>query len=442
MTLHLNTQRLLQTAAQTAVATLMASGMASAATTPDPFYQYTGSTPLANIAPGTVLKTRTISAYIAGLKTSYKATQIVYRSTDATQQATANVTTIFTPDCATASACPNKNKVISYQSFYDSLNPEDSPSRAFAGGTRLPDAFPAFEATLFGSYVKNGYTLIVSDTEGQKADFAAGPEYGYNTLDSIRAAFKSPAIGLSSNAKVALIGYSGGAIATEWAAELAPTYAPDVNANLIGAAFGGTLVSPEHNLSYVEGTPVWAGVLPMAAIGIARSYNIDMTKYLSDKGLAVFDKMKNASIAYVLLQYPGITWNSLVKPEYQDRTKIRDYVEAVNKVIMGTGGTPTIPLQIGQGTGGVWEGTKPSPIWGAGDGVMLAGDVRALARQYCAQGVKIQHKEYGSSHFVTLISWLPGATAWIDDRFAGKPAPENCASIAPGNSLAPLVYAP
>lgn len=283
MTFRLSTHHLLLTAVQVTVAALVVPSMASAATTPDPFFQYTGSTPLSSIAPGTVLKTRTISAYIAGLKTSYKATQIVYRSTDATQQATANVTTIFTPDCTTASACPNKNKVISYQSFYDSLNPEDAPSRAFAGGSRLPDALPGVETTLFGSYVKNGYTVIISDTEGQKADFAAGPEYGYNTLDSIRAAFNAPAIGLSRSARVALLGYSGGAIATEWAAELAPTYAPDVNANLIGAAFGGTLVSPEHNLSYVEGTPMWAGVLPMAAIGIARSYNIDMHLTVSNR---------------------------------------------------------------------------------------------------------------------------------------------------------------
>jgi len=440
MQFRLSTQRLLQTAVQTAVAAIMVPSMASAAT--DPFYQYTDSTPLSSIAPGTVLKSRTISVYIAGLKTSYKATQIVYRSTDAMLQPAANVTTVFTPDCASASACPNKNKVISYQSFYDSLNPEDSPSRAFAGGKRLPDMLPAVETMLFGSYVKKGYTVVISDTEGQKANFAAGPEYGYNTLDSIRATFNAPQIGLNSNAKVALIGYSGGAIATEWAAELAPTYAPDVNANLIGAAFGGTLVSPEHNLSYIEDAPMWGGVMPMAVIGVSRSYNIDIQKYLTARGLDVYNKMQKASIAYVLFQYSNVSWKALVKPEYQDRTKIPEYVAAVNKVIMGTGGTPTIPLQIGQGTGGIWEGTKPSPLWGKGDGVMIAGDVRTLARQYCAQGVKVQHKEYGSSHFVTMVSWLPGATAWIDDRFAGKPAPENCASIAPGNSLEPLVYTP
>lgn len=144
----------------------------------------------------------------------------------------------------------------------------------------------------------------------------------------------------------------------------------------------------------------------------------------------------------MLGQYSRVTWKDLVKPEFQDRTKIKEYVEAVNKVIMGTGGTPEIPLQIGQGTGGIWEGTKPSPVWGAGDGVMLAGDVRTLARQYCAQGVPVQHKEWGTSHFTTMLNWLPWATSWIDDRFAGKAAPQNCSSIAVGNPLTPLVYKP
>lgn len=433
-------QRLLMTAAQAAVMAI-ALPVAASAATPDPFFQYTGDTPLADIAPGTVLKSRNISVYIAGIKTTLQATQLVYRSTDAKLRPTANVTTIFAPDCSKTS-CANKNKVISYQSFYDSLNPEDGPSRAYAGGKRLPDLLPAVETVLFGKYVKQGYTVVVSDTEGQKANFAAGPEYGYNTLDSLRATFNAPQIGLSRDAKIVMMGYSGGAIATEWAAELAPSYAPDLKPNLIGAAFGGTLVSPEHNLTYIEGTPIWGGVMPMAVIGVSRSYDIDIQKYLTPRGLEVYNKMQKASIAYVLGQYRDVTWKDLVKPEYQDRTKIKEYVEAVNKVIMGTGGTPEIPLQIGQGTGGVWELTKPSPLWGAGDGVMLAGDVRTLARQYCAQGVAVQHKEWGTSHFVTMANWLPWATAWVDDRFAGKPAPQNCSSIAPGNPLTPLTYNP
>jgi len=321
MRLRLSQPHLLLTAAQAAVTALALSSTAGATTAPDPFFQYSGGTPLADIAPGTVLKSRTISVYIAGIKTTLKATQLVYRSTDAQLRPTANVTTIFAPDCSKTS-CANKNKVISYQSFYDSLNPEDGPSRAYAGGKRLPDLLPAVETVLFGTYVKKGHTVVISDTEGQKANFAAGPEYGYNTLDSIRATFNAPQVGLSRDAKVVMLGYSGGAIATEWAAELAPSYAPDLKPNLIGAAFGGTLVSPEHNLTYIEGTPIWGGVLPMAVIGVSRSYDIDIQKYLTPRGLEVYDKMQKASIAYVLGTYRNVTWKDLVKPEFQDRTKI------------------------------------------------------------------------------------------------------------------------
>ena len=59
--------------------------------------------------------------------------------------------------------------------------------------------------------------------------------------------------------RVAILGYSRGAIATEWAAELASTYAPGVNARMIGAAIGGVLVDPAHNLHYIENTYSWAG---------------------------------------------------------------------------------------------------------------------------------------------------------------------------------------
>jgi hypothetical protein len=63
---------------------------------------------------------------------------------------------------------------------------------------------------------------------------------------------------------------------------------------------------------------------------------------------------------------------------------------------------------IGQGADGTLEGTPgDKPGIGPGDGVMIAGDVRTLARDFCASGV-------------------------------GGQAPNDCAQIAPGNSLAPV----
>jgi len=111
----------------------------------------------------------------------------------------------------------------------------------------------------------------------------------------------------------------------------------------------------------------------------------------------------------------------------------------VNQLIMGTGGTPTAPLFIGQGALGELEGTPGNkPGIGEGDGVMIAGDVRTLARQYCEGGDKVLYNEYLLGHVTAAVPWVTTAIPWLEARFAGIPAPQNCASIAPGNPLTPI----
>jgi hypothetical protein len=75
------------------------------------------------------------------------------------------------------------------------------------------------------------------------------------------------------------------------------------------------------------------------------------------------------------------------------------YVTIVNQLIMGSHGTPTVPLLIGQGAHGELEGTAgDKPGVGEGDRVMIAGDVRSLAREYCARGVTVQYIQYDKPH--------------------------------------------
>jgi Secretory lipase len=331
------------------------------------------------------LNTRRFPYHFFGFPTLLETTQLLYRSTSQIGKPTVNVTSIINPPIQFGAT-----KVISYQSAYDSLNRNDEPSYAISGGLRLGGVVPNVEAAVFGPFIADGYTVIVPDTEGQRANFAAGREYGTNTLDSIRAAFNSSTI--PGDAKVAMLGYSGGAIATEWAAELAPTYAPDINERLIGAAIGGVLVDPAHNLGYVEGTGFWAGVLAMALVGIGRAFEVEteLETYLSANGARIFHEMQSASIVNVLGQYPGLKWADMVKREYPTPERLPLYVQCANQLIMGTGGTPTIPLFIGQGANGELEGTPgDTKDIGAGDGVMIAGDVRTLARNYCARGTKV-----------------------------------------------------
>jgi hypothetical protein len=135
-----------------------------------------------------------------------------------------------------------------------------------------------------------------------------------NTLDSIRATFDSSTV--PSDAKVAMLGYSGGALATEWAAELAPALCARRQRAHDRRGDGRCTGRPAHNLHYVEGTGFWAGVMPMALAGIARAFEIDFTPYLTPYGANVFHEMQAASIINVLGRYPGLRWQDLVGPEY------------------------------------------------------------------------------------------------------------------------------
>ncbi len=420
--------------------TTLAVSVATAGANPrvtDPFYSYSGSKPLAQIKPGTVLGTRTLPYHIANIPLPVKTVQLLYRTSDALGRPAVNVTSVIVP--LTGQPDP---RLVAYGSFYDSLDPRDQPSMAISGQSNptLGGALANVESLMLASLTGQGFTVMITDTEGQNADFAAGPEYGMTTLDAIRAVLNSGDVDMPDATRVGLVGYSGGAIATEWAAELAPRYAPDVNRLLVGATMGGVLVDPAHNLHYVNSSTMWSGVMPMALIGIARAYDIDLTPYMSDLGKKLNSELQNASIVDVLGRYPGLRWRDLAKPEYQVPESVPIYVQVANRLIMGAGGAPTVPLAIYQGAGGELEGTSGLTVGiGPGDGVMIAGDVRTLARQYCAAGVPVEYHQYDDlSHTGASTPWREAAPGWLAARFAGTPAAQNCASIKPGNPLDPI----
>src|ERR1700710_3017722 len=154
----------------------------------DPFYKYTGSKPLSEIAAGTVLKTRTLSYHVLGVPLPVPAIQLLYRASNELGEPTVNVTSVLKPLLEIGAP-----QVVAYQSFYDSLSPVDEPSYAISGGLTLGGAIPQVESALVGPSLLAGRTVVIADTEGEAADFAAGPEDGNNTLASLKAANASPA---------------------------------------------------------------------------------------------------------------------------------------------------------------------------------------------------------------------------------------------------------
>lgn len=201
---------------------------------------------------------------------------------------------------------------------------------------------------------------------------------------------------------------------------------------------GGVLIEPDHNLHYVEGSSTWAGVMPMAIVGIARAYGVSFAQYLSANGNAVTAAMQSDNINEAEDDYPGIIWSDIAAPAYPQPEDVPPLVTIANRLILGSAAMPRVPEFIAQGTGGQQDGTAPSATYGAGDGVMIAGDVRSYAREVCASGDSVDYQQFTDlSHEETEVPWLAATLPWLTSRFAGVVAPQDCSTIAAGNSLAP-----
>lgn len=395
------------------------------------FYRLDPAIDLAAAQPGEVLRQREIALHFAGMATPVNVTQLQYRTTDTQGRPTFNVTSVLHP------TVPADGRVVAYQSAYDSLNPSDGPSRALAGNFSLGGGIATAESAIMLPILQSGASVVMADTEGVDANFAAGPEYGMATLDSLRAARNAEVGGVRADSPIAMIGYSGGAIATNWASILMDSYAPELRPDVVGAAQGGLLVNPLNNLTYAMEGPLWSGVVLMAIVGLARAYEVDVDPYLTETGRYFADQMESASIVDGFGRGAGVAWEDIVKPEYPTPLDIPPIKEIVDKVNMGTAPVPGIPMLLVQGGGGYIELTPPGgENTGAGDGVMLAGDVRALAHRYCKAGTPVVYREYPiASHVMAAIPYAVETVGWVNDRFAGVPAPSNCGTYPAGNDL-------
>ncbi|MFZ0041439.1 MAG: lipase family protein [Solirubrobacteraceae bacterium] len=402
------------------VALLTASGAAASAPalpSSDPFYSYSGS--LTNIAPGSVLRTRAVSLAESGSTTPATATQVLYRTVNEAKQPSVTVATVIRPVATVGTP-----KIVSYQTAYDALGSQCDPSYTLQGGNSSYQTAQEEEQIILG-YVSAGYTVVVPDYEGEHLDWAAGQESGYDTLDGIRATenlLGAPA----ASTPVGVVGYSGGSIATEFASELAPTYSPELD--IVGVAEGGVPVDFFHNLSYINGSPDWSGVIPAVLVSLSRAFGVSFEPYLSPYGVQVTNQVKDECINDFVGNYPGLTIQKLVKPQYANPDLIPDFVRIGDELIMSRTGTPKGPLFIGVGNAD-----------GTGDGVMVAKDVQELAYTYCRRGVSVQFNEYnGDDHDNAAIPFETGALQFLSDRLSGQAVSNGCSSIGPGNSLAPL----
>jgi hypothetical protein len=392
--------------------------------TKDSFYRYSGAKPLASVAPGTVLKKRTVEVALEGNGAPIAADQLLYRTRDEMGHPAVTVTTVLQP--ATASVVP---QIVSYLSFYDALGSECDPSYTLPGGDAGNSGNQQQadeEEALIAQFLASGDIVTVPDFEGTRLDWAAGQEAGWSTLDAIRATESDLKLPVAS--KVALTGYSGGSIAADWASELAPRYAGKLN--IVGVAEGGIPVDMAHNTTYINGSKDWSGVIPAVLVSLTRAFHLRLHHYLSPYGVKITDQVRDECIGSFLGSYPHLKVQQLLKHRYRHFLEVPTFRRIANHLIMGrVPGHPKGPLFMAVGDAD-----------GTGDGVMVTKDVEALAHEYCKQGVPLQFTVYnGQDHDGAGEQFELGASQqFLAERFAGTPFSNGCSSVGKGHSLAPL----
>ncbi|KAE8355931.1 secretory lipase-domain-containing protein [Aspergillus coremiiformis] len=365
--------------------------------------------------PGTILKTRNVKTGAtmdlpSDLQGVY---QLLYRTTNARDQPSYAVTTVLVPSNATL------DRLLSYQVAYDSPNINCSPSYTLQVGSSPSGDATNVELSAFAQYfLSTGIPISIPDYEGVEAAYTVGPQSAYGVLDSLRAVLSSTDMtGITSTAKTTLFGYSGGALAAEWAGELQSSYAPDLT--IAGAAIGGVPVNITNALFTLDGTE-HAGLIAGALVGVANafpSFAQHVEHHLKPEFQQLFCLPKTTCAADVFNSsygYVAQLANKHISTFFDNGwSPVTEYGRLMNSVCaMGQRGVPRFPVFMFQGT----ADTTVGPL----------GDVGQLARKLCRDGAVIQFAQVkGADHIPALLKGFSKAKSFLMDIYNGV-APNEC----------------
>jgi hypothetical protein len=263
-----------------------------------------------------------------------------------------------------------------------------------------------------------GWFVNIPDYEGPLASFTAGVQSGHATLDSVRAVLTS-SFGLKKSAKCALWGYSGGALASEWAAELQVQYAPELS--IAGIAVGGLTPNVTSVIEAINSTP-FAETVVNGLLGMA-SQSSTLKKY-------VMSQLKTSGPYNATTFLAAQSQNTTVDAVVYANQNILDYftagesflqspiVQAVanRDGIMGYHGVPSMPVFVYKAIGDEF-----SPI----------ADTDKLVERYCEVGANILYQRNTvGGHLAEYINAEEDAfiflSATVDGTYARKYTSTGC----------------
>lgn len=377
---------------------------------PDPFYDTPAILPE---TPGTILKSRSIAYQPAGIPEPNPAWQLQYVTHDVEGRAIAAITTVVKPLVPNLYGHP---VVVSFQHAYDSLGTKCTPSHTVMGSNSNSTNMAETLEYLPGLQTL-GWTMLIPDYEGPGNAFGAGALSGHATLDAIRAALRFTPLALPQDTPVALWGYSGGALATTWAAALQPEYAHELN--LVGVAAGGIPVDMFHVMRDTEHSGDFSLQLS-SLFGMARAYPALLpAELLTAQGRQALSALKDGCV--------GATTDGSAPPDGQ----LSDYVAATDPYF-----TPGFQSEVPKLTLLQSASSPSADIYlyhEIHDPLIPIDDVDKLAARWCRAGTPLSYYRSNVAtvagmtpigiHLAGAIAGTPAAYAYLVGRFSGLSAP-------------------
>ena len=373
--------------------------------------------------PGTVLRSRDVElAFLGLIRQRFTATQLLYRTTDMHGNPEATVTTVLVPtERSDQQPCP----IVSYQCAIDAVADRCFPSYALRRGARSLGSLAQLEFLLISAALAEGWAVSIPDHEGLHGTWGAPLEPGYHVLDGLRAATSMQNLGLSDDAPLGLWGYSGGGLATAWAAEVAGTYAPELN--IVGAVLGSPVGDLGHTFRRLNGT-FYSGLPALVVAALSHIYpELDQViqEHATDEGKTMLLSIEKLTTVGAVLRLIRKDMDALVDRPLQELLDSPEIQKVFADIKLGTC-APKPPVLI---------------VQAVHDRIVSVDDIDDLAQTYMAGGSDVTyHRDMFSEHMLLHPMSAPMTLRWLRDRFADRPLRDHLVRTTWPTLLNPSTY--
>ena len=388
----------------------------------DPFYQPPPG--YQHAAPGTVLRSRDVELAFLGLVPQrITATQLLYRTTDLNGRPEATVTTVIVPaERAEGEVCP----LLSYQCAIDAMTSRCFPSYALRRRARALGSIAQLELLLVNAALAEGWAVSVPDHEGLHGLWGAPFEPGYRVLDGIRAALSSERTALSPEAPVGLWGYSGGGLASAWAAEMVGEYAPELD--IAGGVLGSPVGDLGNTFRRLNGG-LFSGLPALVVAALAHTYpELDrvIKEHTNEEGQTLLEELEKMTTAEAVVRMAGKNMGDYLDEPLEATLSRPEIAHVFDSIRLGAA-VPTPPVLI---------------VQAVHDYLINVNDIDTLADAYSAGGADVTyHRDAFNEHMFLHPLSAPMALRWLTDRFAGRPITDHLIRTQWPTAFNPMTYA-